>query len=70
MRLLATRRVNLLQVSQEQSSKVDDRLGHDTVALEIECSPSGCSSPTGWLKIVEYQPLELPYCLKESNARH
>lgn len=28
----------------------DDRLGHDTVALEIECSPSGCSSPNkdGW----------------------
>ena len=23
----------------------DDRLGHDTVALEIECSPYGSSSP-------------------------
>ena len=38
MRLLAIRRVNLLQVSQEQSSKVDERLGHGMVALEIECS--------------------------------
>jgi hypothetical protein len=24
----------------------DDRLGHDTVALEIECSPYGSSSPS------------------------
>lgn len=33
------RRENSLQVSQEQGSKVDIRMGHDTVALEIECNP-------------------------------
>jgi len=35
MRLLAIRRVNLLQVSQEHGSKVDERLGHEMVAMEM-----------------------------------
>ena len=59
MRLLATRRSELATGITGTEQIGNGRIVHDTGALEEECSPSGSSSPNGWLKIGGYYLLGL-----------